>query len=33
MDHLIAGIAYEFPLTDDEDILDWRLTADLVIYF
>ena len=33
MDHLIAGIASEFPLTDDEDILDWRLTADRVIYF
>jgi hypothetical protein len=33
MDHLLAGIAYEIPLTDDEDILDWRLTADLVIYF
>ena len=32
-DHLIAGIAYEIPLTDDEDILDWRLTADLVIYY
>ncbi len=31
--HLIAGIAYEIPLTDDEDILDWRLTADLVIYY
>jgi hypothetical protein len=33
MDHLIAGFAYEIPLTDDEDILDWRLTADLVIYY
>jgi hypothetical protein len=33
MDHLMAGIAYELPLTDDEDILDWRLTADLVIYY
>jgi len=32
-DHVMAGIAYEFPLTDDEDILDWRLTADLVIYY
>lgn len=33
MDHLLAGIAYEIPLTDDQDILDWRLTADLVIYY
>ncbi len=33
MDHVMAGIAYEVPLTDDEDILDWRLTADLVIYY
>lgn len=33
MNHLMAGIAYEFPLTDDEDLLDWRLTADLVIYY
>jgi len=33
MDHLMVGIAYEIPLTDDEDILDWRLTTDLVIYY
>lgn len=31
MNHLMAGVAYEIPLTDDEDILDWRITADLVI--
>ena len=29
----MAGIAYEILLTDDEDILDWRLTADRVIYY
>jgi len=31
--NLLAGVAYEIPLTDDEDILDWRLTADLVIRY
>ena len=29
----MAGVAYEIPLTEDEDILDGRLTADLVIYY
>ncbi len=29
----MAGIAYEIPLPDDEDILDWRFTADRVIYY
>lgn len=33
MNHVLAGVAYEVPLTDDEDILRWRLTADLVIYY
>ena len=32
-DHVIAGISYETPLTDDSDLLNWRLTADLVIYY
>ncbi len=29
----MAGVAYEIHLTDDKDILDWRLTVDLVIYY
>ncbi len=32
-DNVLVGVAYEFPLTDDEDILDWRLTADMVVHF
>ncbi len=32
-DHVIAGLSYETPLTDDSDLLNWRLTADLVIYY
>ncbi len=29
----MAGVAYKIPLTDDEDILDGRLTADLEIFY
>ncbi|GBD37688.1 hypothetical protein HRbin36_02824 [bacterium HR36] len=29
-DHLQAGAAFEFPLTKGKDILDWRLTLDLI---
>ena len=29
----MARVAYEIPLTDDEDVLDGRLTADRVIYY
>lgn len=31
--NLIAGLVYEVPITDDKDIIDWRVTADLVIYY
>ena len=30
---IIAGLVYEVPLTSDKDIIDWRVTADLVIYY
>ncbi len=29
----MARVNYKISLTDDKDILDWRLTADLVIYY
>ncbi len=32
-DNLIAGIGYESPLTDREDIINWKFYADLVITF
>ena len=32
-DHVVAGIAYETPLTSNSDLLNWRLTADLVFYY
>ncbi|MEQ9641878.1 MAG: hypothetical protein RIM84_17775 [Alphaproteobacteria bacterium] len=32
-DHIIAGFAYERPLTERQDLLDWRLYADLVLHF
>jgi len=32
-DHVLAGFSYEAPLTDQQDILGWRLTADLVFYY
>ena len=32
-DHVIAGIGYESPLTDREDIINWKFYADLVITF
>lgn len=30
---VMAGFAYEVPITDDRDIVDWRVTADLVFYY
>lgn len=27
-----AGLSYELPLTDDKDLMDWRVTTDLVIH-
>ncbi len=32
-DNVIAGIGYESPLTNREDIIDWKFYADLVITF
>ena len=32
-DHVMAGIAYETPLTGRQDLLNWRLTADLIFYY
>lgn len=32
-DHVLAGISYETPLTNQKDLLNWRFTADLVIYY
>ena len=32
-DHVLAGISYETPLTDQQDLLNWRLTADLIFYY
>jgi hypothetical protein len=31
--NVLAGVAYEVPLTEDKDIMDWRVTGDLVIYY
>jgi len=31
--NVMAGLVYEVPLTNDKDIIDWRVTADLVIYY
>lgn len=33
LNHFMAGFSYEFPMTGREDIIDWRTTADLVIYY
>jgi len=30
---LMAGLVYEVPLTHNKDILDWRVTADLIFYY
>ena len=30
---VVAGMVYEAPLTNDKDITDWRVTADLVFYY
>lgn len=32
-DSLDAGVAYEFALTDREDVFDWRVTSDLIFKF
>jgi len=32
-DHLLLGAAYETPLTDREDIMNWRVYVDAVITF
>ncbi len=32
-ENVMAGLAYEFPLTSDKDIMNWRITADLVFYY
>ena len=32
-DYLIVGAGYETPVTDREDIIDWRAYVDLVIHF
>jgi len=32
-DHVIAGLSYETPVTGPQDLLNWRFTADLVIYY
>ncbi len=32
-DHVVAGMSYETPLTGKQDLLNWRLTADLVFYY
>ena len=32
-DNLIAGLGYEAPLTNREDIINWKFYADLVITF
>lgn len=31
--NVLAGLVYEVPLTEDKDIMDWRITADLVVTF
>jgi hypothetical protein len=31
--NVLAGVVYEVPLTEDKDIMDWRITADLVVTF
>lgn len=31
--NVLAGVAYEVPLTEDKDIMDWRVSADLVVTF
>ena len=32
-DNLIAGLGYEAPVTNREDIINWKFYADLVITF
>lgn len=27
-----AGLSYELPLTDEKDLMDWRVTTDLVVH-
>ena len=31
-DHFCFGMAYEFPVTSREDIIDFRLTVDLIAH-
>lgn len=31
--NVLAGVVYEVPLTHDKDIMDWRITADMVFYY
>lgn len=32
-EHILLGLGYEVPVTDREDLLNWRLYADLVIRY
>lgn len=31
--NILAGLVYELPITNDKDIMDWRITVDMVIYY
>lgn len=31
--NVMAGLAYEVPLTSDKDIMNWRVTGDMVFYY
>jgi hypothetical protein len=31
-DHADFGFAYEVPMTDDEDLMNWRVTTDFVVH-
>jgi hypothetical protein len=31
-DHVDAGFAYELPITQEEDLLDWRVTTDVLVH-
>ena len=32
-DHVVAGMSYETPITGKQDLLNWRLTADLIFLY
>ena len=32
IDNVDVGLAYELPLTDDKDLMDWRITTDFVVH-